>query len=108
MPEPTKPHYEGPERRQDYSHWRETVDQRLDDGADTMKGLRADIAENTATTKQVQADTTELVALLTSFKGAFNVLEILGKLAKPLGYIVALVGAVLGLVAVVKGGGVPK
>ena len=96
--------YSGPERRQDYSHWRETVDQRLDDGADTMKGLRADIAENTATTKQVQMDTSELVVLLKSFKGAFSVLEMLGKLAKPLGYIVAVVGGVLGIVAMVKGG----
>lgn len=96
--------YQGPERRQDYSHWRATVDQRLNDGAATMKGLREDIAENTAATKQVQVDTTELVALLKSFKGAFSVLEMLGKLAKPLGYIVVLVGGVLGIVAAVKGG----
>lgn len=97
--------YVGPERRQEYLQWRREVDRRLDNGAETMRGLREDIAANTKVTKSVQNDTSELVALLQSFKGAFKVLEILGKLAKPLGYIVALVGGVLGLLAVVKGGG---
>lgn len=97
--------YTGPERRQEYLQWRKEVDRRLDKGAETMRELRDDIAANTKVTESVQTDTSELVALLQSFKGAFKVLEILGKLAKPLGYIVALVGGVLGLVAIVKGGG---
>ena len=97
--------YTGPERRQEYLQWRNEVDRRLDKGAETMRELRDDIAANTKVTESVQTDTSELVALLHSFKGAFKVLEILGKLAKPLGYIVALVGGVLGLVAIVKGGG---
>lgn len=100
--------YAGPERRQEYLQWRKEVDRRLDDGAATMKGLREDIAANTTVTKSVQTDTSELVALLQSAKGAFKVLEALGRLAKPLGYIVALIGGLMGLVAVVKGGGTPK
>lgn len=100
--------YAGPERRQQYLQWRREVDRRLDSGAETMRELRKDIAANTKVTESVQNDTSELVALLQSFKGAFKVLEILGKLAKPLGYIVALVGGVMGLAAIVKGGSVPK
>ena len=105
-PEPNA--YPGPERRAEYIRWRADVDRRLHDGAETMRGLRADIAANTAVTQSVQTDTQDLVALMESFKGAFRVLEMLGKLAKPLGYIVALVGGVLGMVAIVKGGGSPK
>ncbi len=96
--------YAGPERRQEYLQWRKEVDRRLDSGAETMRELRKDIAANTKVTESVQNDTSELVALLQSFKGAFKVLEALGRLAKPLGYIVALIAGVLGIVAAVKGG----
>lgn len=95
--------YAGPERRQEYLQWRKEVDRRLDSGAETMRELRKDIAANTKVTESVQNDTSELVALLQSFKGAFKVLEALGRLAKPLGYIVALIAGVLGIVAAVKG-----
>lgn len=91
------PAYNGPERRKDYLQWRAKVERRLEEGSVTMKQLSADIAENTATTKQVQADTSELVVLLQSFKGAFRVLELLGKAAKPLGAIATLCAALMGL-----------
>lgn len=100
--------YQGFDRRKEYREWRSNVDQRLDDGADTMRGLRKDIAANTAMTKGIQEDTSELVDLLRSFKGALKVLDALGRLARPLGYIVALVGGVMGLVAFFKGGLSPK
>jgi len=96
--------YSGPERRHDYLKWRANVDRRLEEGSATMKQLSADIAENTATTKQVQTDTSELVELLRSFKGAFSVLEKLGKLAKPLGYIAMAASAIVGFWAALKGG----
>lgn len=102
------PDYQGADRRKEYREWRANVDQRLDDGADTMRGLRSDIAANTVMTKSIQADTSELVELLKSFKGAFKVLEALGRLAKPLGAIVIFVGGVVGLIAALKGGASPK
>ena len=102
------PEYTGPERRQDHIIWRTGVDLRLDHGAKKMRDLQSSLAENTAMTAKVQADTGELVALLQSFKGAFDVLEKLGKLAKPLGYIAMALGAVVTLLAAVKGGGAPK
>ncbi len=104
----TKDPYPGPERRSEYIQWRADVDRRLNDGADTMRGLRADIAANTTLTRSVQANTQDLVALLESFKGAFRVLEMLGKAARPLGYIVALAAAFLSALAAIKGGGSPK
>jgi hypothetical protein len=106
MIEATEPtHYVGDERRAgEPMEWRAHVDKRLDDGAATMKEMRASLAENTTATKQVQNDTSELVELLKSFKGAFSVLEKLGKLARPLGYIVAACTACLAFWAALKGG----
>ena len=79
--------------------WCRGVDSRLDAGAATMKELRTAIAENTETTNQIQTDTSELVVLLNSFKGAFKVLEIVGKLAKP---IAAIAGAFVAIWALWK------
>lgn len=105
--------YQGSDRRvDDRDEWRKHVDKCLGDGAETMRQLRADVAENTrqthATHLQAQAtnaNTSEVVDLLNSFKGAFKVLESLGKLARPLGFIAAAVAAFVGLWAAIKGGG---
>jgi hypothetical protein len=92
------------ERRRHDNEWRTEVDRRLNDGAETMQGLRDDLAENTRATKKIQSDTSELVELLKSFKGAFAVLEKLGKLARPLGYIAMAASAFVGFWAALKGG----
>lgn len=91
------PTYSGPERRSEFRLWREKIDQRLDDGAHAMKGLRHD---QEATRQAVQ----ELVDILTNFKGAFRVLGWIGALAKPLGAIAMLCAACLGLWSSIKGG----
>lgn len=59
--------------------------------------------ENTAATLQVQSNTGEIIELFNAAKGAFSVLERLGKLARPIGYIAAAVAAVAGLWASIKG-----
>lgn len=113
--------WHSPDRRKDHMEWHHNVDRRLNDGAATMKALRDELAENTIATKLAQADaehtknsTIELVALLDSFKGAMRVLEMIGKAARPIGYIAAAVAggitafkAVMGLLALLKGGGGP-
>lgn len=110
------------ERREDHAQWRAKVDQRLDDGSATMRKLSAELKANTETTNQVQADlkantesinrvqanTSEVVDLLRSFQGAFRVLNMIGKFAKPLGYIVMACSACLAFWASLKGGGVHK
>lgn len=113
------PGYSGPERRSEFRLWREAVDARLDAGNHTMKGLRIDLdvqtvsidamkldlAANTAATNGVKADTSELVELLRSFKGAFKVLDMIAKLARPLGVLAMAVVAFAGLFSAFKGGG---
>ncbi len=96
------------DRREEYAQWRAKVDERLNDGSATMRKLSAELKANTETTNQVQANTSEVVDLLRSFQGAFRVLAMIGKLAKPLGYIAMACSAILAFWAALKGGGVPK
>lgn len=112
----------------DRADWRATVDLRLNDGAATMKQLRADLQANTDTTHEardaatearvaakeakasiaeIKSDTSELIELVKSFQGAMRVLNMLGKLAKPLTYIIMLGSALWGVFSIVKGGGEP-
>lgn len=51
------------------------------------------LAENTQSTKRVEDNTRELVDILKSWKGAMEVFEFLGKLAKPLAAIGLAFGA---------------
>jgi hypothetical protein len=90
---------------QDFCEWRAGVDLRLDDGAVNMAGLHEKLAENTKVTLKVQEDTSELVSLINSFKGAFAVFDLVGRAAKPLGYVVMLATAIWGFVTAIKGGG---
>lgn len=104
----TEPTYPQVERRQEMRLWRDHVDKRLDAGSATMRELREELALNTKATKQVHSDTSELVDLLKSFKGAFTVFDLIGRGAKPLGYIVGACTAAWVFVQTLKGGGVPK
>lgn len=76
---------------------------RLDAGDERMARIERNLAANTAATGRVESNTTDLVALFESFKGAFKVLEGLGKIAKPVGAIVGLGAAALSLWAALKG-----
>ena len=111
-PPPTQPPlminvngYTGPERRNEFRLWRDSVDQRLDSGNHTMKGLRLDLDANTQAINAVKADTSEVVDMLHSFKGAFKVFDMVGRLAKPLGAIVMLGVAIASMFSALKGGG---
>ena len=84
-----------PERRR----WDE-INARLEDGDAVMRKLQDDLANNTLATKRVEektdqmaADTSELVMIFRNMKGAFWVLEMLGKVAKPLTALVGLLAA---------------
>jgi hypothetical protein len=96
------------ERREDHAAWRAKVEARLDAGADKMRSLGEDLKANTAATQQVQANTSEVVDLLRSFQGAFRVLAMIGKAAKPLSYIAMAGSACLAFWAALKGGGAVK
>lgn len=94
--------YEGPERRSEFRRWRESIDKRMDDTAHCMRGLRADVDNNTKATADVKKDTAELVELLHSVKGAFKVLGWIGAASKPIGFIAAAAVAVTGLWTSIK------
>ena len=63
--------------------------------SDRVDDLAGELARNTGVTKQVQANTADLVDLFDNARGAFKVLEGLGKAAKPLMYIAGFVGSAL-------------
>lgn len=62
-----------------------------------MHRVREQLDENTATTTRIKTDTSELRELMVAFKGAMRVLDLVGKAAKPLGYIAALAAGVIAL-----------
>lgn len=82
-----------------------SITARLDAGDARMTRIEQDLAENTLATQEVAANTSELVSILNALKGAFKVLEFIGKLAKPIGYIVSLGAAVAGVWVAIKTGG---
>ena len=95
--------------------WRESVDARLAAGKVIMEKLQADskkmsedLEANTQATQRTEANTAEVVDLLHSIKGAFHVLEMIGKLVRPLGYLAGAGAAFWGLFSAIKGGGAPK
>lgn len=66
------------------------------------------LAENTAATKRIEANTAEMLEVFESFKSALRVLNWIGKLAKPLGYIIGLCAAITGFWTALKTGAAPK
>ncbi len=54
--------------------------------------------------KQIKCDTAEVVETFRALSGGFKVLQGLGRLARPIGYIAAAVAAVVGAWASIRGG----
>lgn len=81
--------YTGPERRSSMRVWQDKVDRRLQEGDERMQTMADGLAENTSATQAIKADTEELVDLLHSVKGALKVLDMLARLARPLGFLAA-------------------
>ncbi|MDD0817219.1 hypothetical protein PSQ39_21470 [Curvibacter sp. HBC28] len=104
-PEIQTPEYVGPERRRSVRDWQESVERRFADGSETMQRLAEGLAENTESTKRTETNTAELVEMFQAFKGAFRVFDMIGSLAKPLGYIIMCASAIWGAVVLIKTGG---
>jgi hypothetical protein len=71
----------------------DAFEQRQDRHDERLDVLESSLVANTAATQRVEANTSEVVSLLQSFKGGFKVLDLLGKVAIPLGAIAGAVGA---------------
>ena len=100
--------YTGPERRSSMRVWQDKVDRRLQDGDERMQTMADGLAENTSATQAIKADTEELVDLLHSVKGVLKVLDMLARLARPLGFLAAAGASFYALFSAFKAGGVPK
>ena len=64
--------------------------------------------EATATIQEIKTDTAEMLEVFESWKGAMRVMEMIGKLAKPLGYIVGFGASVAAFWTAMKSGISPK
>jgi len=73
----------------------------LEEGFDTFK---TELADNTAATKRIETNTSDLVEAFENLKGAFKVLNWIGKFARPLGYIAGAIAAVVSLYTAFKAG----
>jgi hypothetical protein len=97
--------YTGPERRSSMRVWQDKVDRRLQEGDERMQTMADGLAENTSATQAIKADTEELVDLLHSVKGALKVLDMLARLARPLGFLAAAGASFYAFYVALKGGG---
>lgn len=80
------------------------IAKRLDAGDSRMGRLEEGLEKNTRATEGMARDVAMLVDFLAAMRGALKVLNWLGKVAKPLGYIVALATAAVSFWAALKGG----
>lgn len=101
------PGYEGPDRRKGYNAWRRAVQGQLAEVTERTSQLRHDLNENTAATKSIKDDTSEMLELFRALKGAFTVLNWVGKLAKPLAALAMAGASFAALWASLKGGPPP-
>ena len=112
--EPTMPRT--PEEFNDYvAKELRAGDKRMDEIVKTVAAIQIEqasakvlLAENTETINEIKANTADMLEVFESWKGAMRVMEMIGKLAKPLGYIAALIAAVVGIWNAMKSGIGPK
>ena len=90
-------------------------DERMDEIVKTIAAIQIEQAsakvlraENAETINKIKTDTADMLEVFESWKGAMRVMEMLGKLAKPLGYIVGLGASIAAFWTAMKSGVSPK
>ena len=90
-------------------------DRRMDEIVQTVAAIQLEqasakvlLAENTETIKEIKTDTADMLGVFESWKGAMKVMEMIGRLAKPLGYIVGFGASVAAFWAAMTSGVSPK
>lgn len=112
--EPTMPRT--PEEFNDYvAKELRAGDKRMDEIVKTVAAIQIEqasakllLAENTETINEIKTDTADMLEVFESWKGAMRVMEMIGKLAKPLGYIAGLGASIAAFWAAIKSGVSPK
>ena len=90
-------------------------DKRMDEIVKTIAAIQIEqasakvlLAENTETINEIKTNTADMLTVFNSWKGAMRVMEMIGKLAKPLGYIVGFGASVAAFWTAMKSGVSPK
>ena len=83
-------------------------DRRMDTLTAEVAALKAKMDEHGQQITAIKTDTAEMLAVFQSWQGAMKVIEMIGKLAKPLGYIVGFGASVAAFWAAMKSGINPK
>lgn len=90
-------------------------DVRMDEIVKTVSSIQEEqaiakvlLADNTETIKQIKIDTADMLEVFESWKGAMKALEMIGRLAKPLGYLVGLGASIAAFWAAMKSGASTK
>ena len=80
------------------------VNKRFNQGSERMAAIERDLKAATQELQERNQQMSELLEFFTAMKGAFKVLNWVGKVAKPLAAIVMLGGACVGFWTAIKGG----
>ena len=87
------------------------MDRRMDQLVEKVTAMEKDQAatkallkENTEAINAIKADTADMLATFESWRGAMRVLEAIGRLARPVSYIVGLVASIAAFYTAVKSG----
>ena len=90
-------------------------DKRMDEIVKTVAAIQIEqasakvlLAENHETINELKTDTADMLEVFESWKRAMRVMEMIGKLAKPLGYIVGLGASIAAFWTAMKSGVSPK
>lgn len=83
---------------------RQQINERLDEGSERMAAIERDLKAVTQELYELKQQLADLLEFFTAMKGAFKVLNWVGKVAKPLAAIVMLGGACVGFWTAIKGG----
>ena len=82
----------------------ETVNSGIGELRDRMGKVEADLHENTATTKRIEAKLGKFIEFLDNLEGAMKVMDLIAKGAKPIAWITGCLAAVAGWWAAFRGG----
>lgn len=87
------------------------ADKRMDELVGKFTAIEKDQAqakallkENTESINAIKADTADMLATFESWRGAMRTLEMIGKLAKPMGYIVGMLASLAAFYTALKSG----
>ena len=91
------------------------ADKSMDKLVEDMAALKAAqgktsamLAENVQAVAAIKSDTADMLATFETWRGAMRTLEMIGKAAKPIGYIAGFCASVAAFWTAMKGGVTPK